>query len=129
MQQASKEAQSAFLKIIEEPIPNLYVIMCTTHPDKITEALSSRFNRFRVRRPETKDIAERLQYICQLEGVNYDFNALKILASYHKNNPRESINKLETLAVTSENQVTVKEVEKQLEIISTDIFEKYLMTC
>src|SRR5699024_8947585 len=96
MQQASKEAQSVFLKIIEEPIPNLYVIMCTTHPDKITDALASRFKRFRVKRPKVTEIAKYLEDIANKEGVDYDQNALRIIAGYHKNNPRESINKLET---------------------------------
>ena len=129
MQQASKEAQSTFLKIVEEPVPNLYVIMCTTHPDKITEALASRFKRFRIKRPTTDEITVRLEEIAQMEGVNYDINALRIVAGHHKNNPRESINQLETLSVTTDNNLTVKEVEKQLDIISTDIFEKFLKTC
>src|SRR5699024_7781745 len=129
MQQASKEAQSTFLKIIEEPVENLYVIMCTTHPDKITDALSSRFKRFRIKRPQVTEIAERLEKVSQFEGVNYDKNALRIIAGHHKNNPRESINQLETLAATTENHLTVREVEKQLDIISSNVFEKFLITC
>lgn len=129
MQQASKEAQSTFLKIIEEPVANLYVIMCTTHPDKITDALSSRFKRFRIKRPKVTEIASRLEKVSQLEGVNYDKNALRIIAGHHKNNPRESLNQLETLAATTENNLTVREVESQLDIISKNVFEKFLITC
>lgn len=129
MQQASKEAQSAFLKIIEEPVPNLYVIMCTTHPDKISDALASRFKRFKVKRPLVNDISKRLEFIVKTEGVNYDVNALKIIAGHYKNNPRESINQLETLSVTTDNNLTVKNVENQLEIISSTIFEDFLTTC
>lgn len=129
MQQASKEAQSAFLKIMEEPIPNLYVIMCTTHPDKITEALASRFKRFRIKRPMVGEIAERLQKIAQQEGVNYDMHALRIIANHHKNNPRESINQLETLAVTTENNLTVKNIEEQLEKLPRRMFESFLESC
>lgn len=129
MQQASPEAQSTFLKIIEEPVPNLYVIMCTTHPDKISDALASRFKRFKVKRPLVKEISERLEVIARSEGVNYDVNALKIIAGHYKNNPRESINQLETLSVTTDNNLTVKNVEKQLEIISSTIFEDFLTTC
>ena len=129
MQQASPEAQSAFLKIMEEPIPNLYVIMCTTHPDKITEALASRFKRFRVKRPKVTEIAGRLEFIARSEGVRYDKNALRIIANHHKNNPRESINQLEILAVTTEYDLTVKNVEEQLEMVSKGIFETFLQTC
>src|SRR5699024_4285733 len=129
MQQASKEAQSVFLKIIEEPIPNLYVIMCTRHPDKRTDALASRFKRFRVKRPKVTEIAKYLEDIANKEGVDYDQNALRIIAGYHKNNPRESINKLETLAVTTENKLTVSEVERQLDIVASDVFERFLLTC
>lgn len=129
MQQASKEAQSAFLKIMEEPVPNLYVIMCTTHPDKITEALASRFKRFQVKRPDVKEIASRLEYICRHEGVNYDTGALRIIAGFHKNNPRESINQLEILAHTTEFSLTVDKVEQQLEIVSKDVYRKFLTTC
>lgn len=129
MQQASPEAQSAFLKIMEEPVPNLFVIMCTTHPDKISEALSSRFKKFRVKRPESKDIIKRMEYIALNEGVNYDINALRIISSNHKNNPRESINTLETLAYTTEFELTSRKVEQQLDIISKDVFRKFLTTC
>lgn len=129
MQQASPEAQSTFLKIMEEPIPNLYVIMCTTHPDKITEALASRFKRFRVKRPTVKEIAGRLEYIAKEEGVKYDRNALRIIANHHKNNPRESINQLEILSVTTDYNLTVKNVEEQLELVSKGIFEKFLEVC
>jgi|SRR5690625_1003134 len=129
MQQASKEAQSAFLKIMEEPVPNLYVIMCTTHPDKITEALASRFKRFQIKRPDVKEIAQRLERISHIEGVNYDKGALRIIAGFHKNNPRESINQLEILAHTTDFSLTVTQVEQQLEIVSKDVFRKFLTTC
>lgn len=126
MQQASPEAQSTFLKIVEEPIPNLHVIICTTHPDKITEALASRFKRFRVRRPDVTEITERLEYISQEEGIKYDKNALRMIASRHKNNPRESINQLEVLAVTTDYYLSVGNVEEQLELVSRTIFERFL---
>lgn len=129
MQEASPVAQSTFLKIMEEPIPNLYVFMCTTHPDKISEALASRFKRFRVKRPKVTEIANRLEHIAASEGVRYDKNALRIIANHHKNNPRESINQLETLAVTTEYNLTVKNVEEQLELVSKVIFEDYLHMC
>lgn len=129
MQQASKEAQSAFLKIVEEPVPNLYVIMSTTHPDKITEALASRFKRFKVKRPTLSEISNRLAYICSKEGVNYDENALKIISNHHKGNPRESINETETLAVTTDYNLTKKAVEEQLDLVSTDLYEKFLHVC
>lgn len=129
MQQASPEAQSVFLKIVEEPVPNLYVIMCTTHPEKITEALASRFKRFRVKRPLINEIVSRMEIIARAEGVNFDKNALRIIASFYKNNPRESIGELQKLAVTTEYNLTVKAVEEQLDLISSKVYEEFLIVC
>lgn len=127
MQRATSEAQSSFLKITEEPIEGLYIILCTTDPEDLLTPFKSRFNRFIIRRPTNKDIVGRLEHICRKEGVNYSKEGLRLLAERSGNNPRETINKAELIGMTGD--LTRKSVEKELHIINQEIFHEFLDGC
>lgn len=128
MQRATKEAQSSFLKITEEPIEDLYVILCTTDPEDLLTPFRSRFISFKVQRPTSDDLAERLMHICQLEGVNYTQDGLKLLAEKMRRIPRETISRAEVIAATG-NPLNRKYVQEDLELISEDIFYAFLKIC
>lgn len=123
IQRATPEAQASFLKVAEEPNPNVYIILCTTHPEDLLEALKSRFHKFNVRKPKTEELVDRLSYICSLEGVNYQRNALRLLATTHGGNPRETINSAEVLAELGD--ITKKAVEEDLGIVSGEYYEDF----
>lgn len=127
MQRATNEAQSSFLKIAEEPVEGLYIILCTTDPEDLLTPFKSRFNRFIIRRPTNADIVKRLETICNLEGVNYTKEGLKLLADRKGNNPRETINSAELIGITSD--LTRASVEKELNIINSEVFQSFLDGC
>lgn len=127
VQRASPEAQSSYLQITEEPPEGLYVILCTTNPEKLLVPLRSRFRKFDVFRPSNKDIVKRLEVICLREGVNYTVDGLRLLASKENNVPRECILQAETLGILG--TIDRRAVEKELHLISRGIFIDFLDAC
>lgn len=124
IQEASKRAQNAFLKVTEEPMPNTYIIMCTTHPQNIVPAIKSRFHIFNVMKPSIEELVDRIAYICQEEGVNYEKRALKLLSSKLKRVPRDCINRAETLSNLGD--ITRTSVENSLGLMDFNLYIKFI---
>ncbi|MGN4723835.1 ATP-binding protein [Bacillus cereus group sp. MYBK15-3] len=128
VQRATKEAQSSFLKITEEPIEGLYVILCTTDPQDLLDAFRSRLISFNVQKPTASEIAQRLVTICQLEGVDYTMEGLKLLADKSGRTPRDTLNRAEVIAASTGN-LKRNTVQAELELISEKVFEDFIRIC
>ncbi|MCS7036052.1 MAG: DNA polymerase III subunit gamma/tau [Saprospiraceae bacterium] len=76
----SQGAFNAFLKTLEEPPPYAIFILATTEKHKILPTILSRCQVFDFRRIEVADTAAHLAKICQLEGIEADPEALRIIA-------------------------------------------------
>lgn len=127
IQESSTRAQNALLKIAEEPSEGLYIILCTTHPQKIERALKSRFTAFAVRKPTTEELVEHVGYICTQEGVDYSISGLKLLATKMNRVPRDTIGRAETLgALGGIDRVAV---EDSLGVIDMDVYIEYINGC
>jgi len=94
-QRLSKAAQDALLKSIEDR--RFVVILCTTEPHKIGEAIRSRLEEYPVSPPQENEIVSRLESICKAEKIDYELDALSIVARYHKCCPRICVSSLDTL--------------------------------
>lgn len=127
MQRASKEAQSSFLKIAEEPPEDLYIILCTTDPQDLLVPFKSRFNRFKINPPTTIELTSHIANICQKEGVDYSTEAIKLVVNHYQSNPRETITKAELIALTTD--LTLKAVQEELYIIGNEMYEEFLSSC
>lgn len=111
---ASPEAQSALLKIIEEPPENTLWIFCTTEPDKIDTALRTRFDLdLELNKPTMEDMMNMLQKIARLEGIKYDNKAFKLIIGRSNFVPRDAIHDIE-MVLNSKDTVTY---ENTLEIL------------
>jgi DNA polymerase III delta' subunit len=62
-------AFNALLKTLEEPPPYVRFIFATTEGDKVLPTIISRCQRFDLRRIQTNQIVERLEYICSQEKI------------------------------------------------------------
>lgn len=110
----SNQAWNAALKLIEEPPLNSIFIFCTTNPEKIPTTIMTRVQRFDFKRVSIKDIADRLEYICNEELVtDYDKNALYKIASMSNGFVREAISLLEKCLGYS-NVISLANVETVL---------------
>lgn len=127
IQQASPEAQSCFLKVIEEPPKNVFIFLCTTNPEKLIAPLRSRFHQINVRKPNKAQLTQHLQYICIQEGINHSFNAVDTIASKYQCVPREAIKMLEFIALTGD--VTKDNVYKELSLVQDQHYQTFFNAC
>lgn len=77
----SKEGFTALLKILEEPPEKTVFVLLTTEEDQILETIRSRSMSFGFRRISVLQIVERLEAICEQEGLTYDPALLHRIAS------------------------------------------------
>lgn len=92
----SKPSQDALLKAVEDR--RFIIILCTTEPHKIGEAIRSRVEEYPVTPPPSEEIVQRMHSICQTEGIEFLGSALATIASALGNCPRTCISALSTLA-------------------------------
>lgn len=95
-QRLSKAAQDALLKSVEDR--RFVLILCTTEPHKIGEAIRSRVEEYSVSPPSVEEITDRLYSICRSEGIQASPDSLTLLSQHLKCCPRECISAVETLS-------------------------------
>lgn len=91
----TKEAFNALLKSLEEPPVNVYFILATTEIHKIPETIISRCQRYDFKRIGEKQIVERLKYIAESENIDFEIEALEILAKSADGGMRDAISLLQ----------------------------------
>ena len=111
------EAFNALLKDLEEPREYVIFILCTTNPEKIPKTIISRCQTFQFNSIEQKDVAERLEYICDNEGFVYEPEALDLIAEYSKGGMRDAISALERVSTMNSDDISVDMTVEALGLI------------
>lgn len=120
------QAQNSLLKVIEDIPPHLVVIFCTTNIEKVLGTILSRCQlKLEVHKKTVDEMADRLLYIAQQEGLTTSKEALKIIAKKTDRVPRESINMLESIAKNYGNKVTIENVRASTGEVASDIYMQY----
>lgn len=127
MQRASQEAQSCFLKIAEDTPDNIYIMLCTTNPEKIVEPLKNRFHELNISKPTEVELSQKIQYILQEEGVNYTLEGVTKLVKKSRNTIREAINRAELISIIGD--VNLTNVEMEFHLLSKEIYQNFLNSC
>lgn len=102
----STSAFNALLKTLEEPPAHVVFIMATTEVHKIPQTILSRCQRFDFRRISTRSITERLQLICDREGVTADDEALWVVARQGDGSMRDSQSLLDQVITFANGPLT-----------------------
>lgn len=116
-------AWNAMLKLIEEPPAKSIFIFCTTNPEKIPKTILNRVQRYDFKRISVDEIIDRLEIICENEGIKSDDEVLEFLARQAKGGMRDAISLLDKCLAYSE-ELTMKNVLEALELPDTDSFMK-----
>ena len=120
----STAAFNALLKTLEEPPSHVIFILCTTDPQKVPETIHSRCQRFDFKRIAPEDIVGRLAYVCDSEHVEYEQEALEIVAIRAEGGLRNALTSLEQLIAFGEGSVTLAAAESMLgSLDSEDLFK------
>lgn len=91
----SKDAFNALLKLLEEPPSHVKFVLATTEANKVLETISSRCQRFDFKRITPEDIYERLDYICNAEGIMAEEKALRMIALHADGSLRDALSCLD----------------------------------
>ena len=110
----STAAFNALLKTLEEPPSHVVFIMCTTDPQKVPETIHSRCQRFDFHRISNEAIIARLGTVCGEEGIDFEPEALELIAYRAEGGMRNALTSLEQLISFGDNSVTVEAAERML---------------
>lgn len=94
------EAFNALLKTLEEPPPQVVMILATTDIHRVPATIISRCQRFDFRRLTTDDVIGRLILICDEEEIDCEPAVLELVAQSAWGSLRDAENLLEQLAVS-----------------------------
>ena len=94
----STAAFNALLKTLEEPPPHAIFVLATTEIHKIPATVLSRCQRHEFRRVPLQEIVSLLEGICQSEGLDFQPEALTLIARQATGSVRDAISLLDQLA-------------------------------
>lgn len=118
----STAAFNALLKTLEEPPSHVVFILATTDPQRVPETIHSRCQRFDFRRISTEAMVSRLGAICVEEGVEFEGDALDLIAHRAEGGMRNALTSLEQLIAFGDGAVTMEVAERMLGAVdSTDL--------
>jgi DNA polymerase-3 subunit gamma/tau len=101
------EAFNALLKTLEEPPEHVMFILATTEPQKLPATVISRCQRYEFERLSTPVIARHLGLVLEREGVEYQPEALEVLADAADGALRDALS-LADQALAESGPVTVE---------------------
>ena len=116
----STAAFNALLKTLEEPPSHVVFILCTTDPQKVPETIHSRCQRFDFRRIAPESMVSRLGAICMAEDVEFEGEALDLIAHRAEGGLRNALTSLEQIIAFENGKVTLAGAERLLGAIDSN---------
>ncbi len=113
----STAASNALLKTIEEPPSRVVFILATTNPERVLNTIKSRCQKFDFRRISPSDIFQHLSEIAEKESIEYEVQALKMIAKRSNGGMRDAQSLLEQLSLLPEG-ITINNIQNLLGEVS-----------
>jgi DNA polymerase-3 subunit gamma/tau len=113
----STAASNALLKTIEEPPSRVVFILATTNPERVLNTIQSRCQKFDFRRISPDDIFKHLSVIAEKESIEYEVQALKMIAKRSNGGMRDAQSLLEQLNLFPEG-ITINNIQNLLGEVS-----------
>ncbi|MCF6515657.1 DNA polymerase III subunit gamma/tau [Lactobacillus sp. S2-2] len=112
----STGAFNALLKTLEEPPAHVIFILATTEPHKIPATIISRTQRFDFKRIKAVEILNRMKFILDDKKIDYEEDALKIIAKNAEGGMRDALSILDQVISYDGNNLTY---ESALQVTGT----------
>ena len=123
----STGAFNALLKTLEEPTPNVVFILATTELHKIPATILSRVQRFEFKSIKTQEIRDHIFQILEKEGIDYETEAVEIIARRAEGGMRDALSTLDqALSLTQEATLTTAVSEEITGTISLSALDNYV---
>jgi DNA polymerase-3 subunit gamma/tau len=125
----STAAFNALLKTLEEPPPRSLFVFCTTNPEKIPFTVTSRCQRYDLRRIGSADVVERLAEVCRAEGVTISPASLGAIARESEGSLRDALTLLDRVLASGGEQVDDARVAEILDLVDRRLLLAILAAC
>lgn len=119
-------AFNALLKTLEEPPAQVLFILATTEPHKIPATIISRTQRFDFGRISQADLVGRMQYILEQDGIDFEAEALAVIARAANGGMRDSLSLLDQALSYNRSAVTVQSTLEVTGSLSQLVYIDYL---
>ena len=124
----STGAFNALLKTLEEPTENVVFILATTELHKIPATILSRVQRFEFKSIKTPAIQDHLKAVLDKEGIDYEEEAVAIIARRAEGGMRDALSILDqALSLTAGAQLTTATAEEITGSISQEALDLYVV--
>ena len=121
----STTAFNAFLKTLEEPPAHAIFILATTEKHKIIPTILSRCQIYDFSRIESADIISHLQQIAQKEGLNAEYEALRIVAQKSDGCMRDALSLFDQMVSFTQGNLTYSKVIESLNVLDYDYYFRF----
>jgi DNA polymerase-3 subunit gamma/tau len=118
--QITAHGANALLKTLEEPPPGTLFVLATTEPQKIIPTIHSRCQRFSFRLLDLDEIAGRLAWICEREGLAASPAAIKAIARRADGSMRDGLTLLDQALAAAEGSLELADVMRILGLTRHD---------
>lgn len=122
----TREAFNALLKTLEEPPPYVKFILATTDPLKLPATVLSRTQHFRFKQISKQNIIKHLEFILSKEGVQYESEALDIIARSGSGSLRDTLTLLDQAIVYSNGRISKEIAARMLGLLDPSKIEEIL---
>lgn len=112
---------NALLKTLEEPPPHVKFLLATTDPQKIPVTVLSRCLQLNLRRLLPGEIIDRLRYVLEQEGLEFESTALPLLARAADGSLRDALSLLDQAIAFGGGRVVESETRAMLGTLSGDL--------
>lgn len=119
----SQAAFNAFLKTLEEPPAHAIFILATTEKHKIIPTILSRCQIYDFKRITIEDIQLHLQKIAEKESIQYEDDALYLIAQKADGALRDALSIFDRLSTFSQKNITLAKAAEVLNVLD---YEQYL---
>lgn len=120
----STAAFNAFLKTLEEPPKHAKFILATTEKHKIIPTILSRCQVFNFNRIKTEDISGHLEYIAHTENVDFEQEAMHVIAQKADGGLRDACSIFDQMVAFTGNHLSYKAVVENLHVLDYDYYFK-----
>lgn len=121
----STQAFNAFLKTLEEPPSYAKFILATTERHKVLPTILSRCQVYDFYRIGIEDIIDHLRSVAANEGVQYEEDALAIIAQKADGGMRDALSIFDQMVSYTQGNITYKGVIDSLNILDYDYFFRF----
>ena len=116
----STAAFNAFLKTLEEPPAHVIFILATTEKHKILPTILSRCQIYDFERMTVKNTIEHLKHVAQKEGIQYEEEALAVIAEKADGGMRDALSIFDQAVSFCQGNITYQKVIEDLNVLDAE---------